>query len=286
MEQKWEIRHKICMVTGANVGIGKETARALASAGARVIMVCRSRTRGEAARAEIIEQSGNDEVELMLADLSVQADVRKLAAAFQRQHEALHVLVNNAGAYFPQRTESADGLEMTWALNHLGYFLLTNLLLDVIKRSAPARIINVSSAGHTHGTIDFDDLQMRRNYGGFQAYARSKLANLLFTYELARRLAGTAVTVNALHPGAVNTNIWNNVDGLLGRLLRAVGKFYFLPVEAGAATAIYLATSPDVTGVTGQYFAKQKAVRSSPGSYRTDVAARLWDVSTAMTGLN
>ncbi|MCB9148639.1 MAG: SDR family oxidoreductase [Caldilineaceae bacterium] len=274
------------MVTGANVGIGKETARALASAGARVIMVCRSRTRGEAARAEIIEQSGNDEVELMLADLSVQADVRKLAAAFQRQHEALHVLVNNAGAYFPQRTESADGLEMTWALNHLGYFLLTNLLLDVIKRSAPARIINVSSAGHTHGTIDFDDLQMRRNYGGFQAYARSKLANLLFTYELARRLAGTAVTVNALHPGAVNTNIWNNVDGLLGRLLRAVGKFYFLPVEAGAATAIYLATSPDVTGVTGQYFAKQKAVRSSPGSYRTDVAARLWDVSTAMTGLN
>ena len=286
MEQKWEIRHKICMVTGANVGIGKETARALASAGARVIMVCRSRARGEAARAEIIEQSGNDEVELMLADLSVQADVRKLAAAFQRQHEALHVLVNNAGAYFPQRTESADGLEMTWALNHLGYFLLTNLLLDVIKRSAPARIINVSSAGHTHGTIDFDDLQMRRNYGGFQAYARSKLANLLFTYELARRLAGTAVTVNALHPGAVNTNIWNNVDGLLGRLLRAVGKFYFLPVEAGAATAIYLATSPDVTGVTGQYFAKQKAVRSSPGSYRTDVAARLWDVSTAMTGLN
>ena len=286
MEQKWEIRHKICMVTGANVGIGKETARALASAGARVIMVCRSRTRGEAARAEIIEQSGNDEVELMLADLSVQADVRKLAAAFQRQHEALHVLVNNAGAYFPQRTESADGLEMTWALNHLGYFLLTNLLLDVIKRSAPARIINVSSAGHTHGTIDFDDLQMRRNYGGFQAYARSKLANLLFTYELARRLDGTAVTVNALHPGAVNTNIWNNVDGLLGRLLRAVGKFYFLPVEAGAATAIYLATSPDVTGVTGQYFAKQKAVRSSPGSYRTDVAARLWDVSTAMTGLN
>ena len=286
MEQKWEIRHKTCMVTGANVGIGKETARALASAGARVIMVCRSRARGEAARAEIIEQSGNEAVELMLADLAVQADVRKVAAAFQRQHDALHVLVNNAGAYFPQRTESADGLEMTWALNHLGYFLLTNLLLDVIKRSAPARIINVSSAGHTHGTIDFDDLQMRRNYGGFQAYARSKLANLLFTYELARRLAGTAVTVNALHPGAVNTNIWNNVDGLLGRLLRAVGKFYFLPVEAGAATAIYLATSPDVTGVTGQYFAKQKAVRSSPGSYRTDVAARLWDVSTAMTGLN
>ena len=286
MEQKWEIRHKICMVTGANVGIGKETARALASAGARVIMVCRSRARGEAARAEIIEQSGNEAVELMLADLAVQADVRKVAAAFQRQHDALHVLVNNAGAYFPQRTESADGLEMTWALNHLGYFLLTNLLLDGITQSAPARIINVSSAGHTHGTIDFDDLQMRRNYGGFQAYARSKLANLLFTYELARRLAGTAVTVNALHPGAVNTNIWNNVDGLLGRLLRAVGKFYFLPVEAGAATAIYLATSPDVTGVTGQYFAKQKAVRSSPGSYRTDVAARLWDVSTAMTGLN
>ncbi|MEZ4656225.1 MAG: SDR family oxidoreductase [Caldilineaceae bacterium] len=286
MGLNWEIQDKICLITGANVGIGKETALALAKMRAHVIMVCRSQPRGEAARADIIQQSGNAKVTLMLADLSVQADVRRLAAEIHHQYDALHVLVNNAGAYFPQRTVSADGLEMTFALNHLGYFLFTNLLLDLLQQSAPARIVNVSSAAHTHGRLDFDDLQMARRYSGFQAYARSKLANLLFTYELARRLAGTGVTVNAVHPGAVNTNIWSNVDGLLGQILRFAGRFYFLSAQAGAATPIYLAASPKVSGVTGQYFAKQKTVRSSPESYRTDVAIRLWDASAALTGLD
>lgn len=277
------MNQKICMVTGANAGIGKETALALARMGATVIIVARNRERGEAALADIRAQSNNPQVELLLADLSSQASVRQLAAAFKAKYDRLHVLVNNAGAVFMQRQESVDGLEMTFALNHLNYFLLTNLLLDVLQASAPARIVNVSSAAHENGRIDFDDLQQTKNYSGLRAYSMSKLANVLFTYELAQRLQGTEVTANCLHPGFVGSNFAKN-NGLLARTVMLLLRPLALNPAKGAETSIYLASSPDVADVTGKYFDKKKAVSSSTISYDKITAQRLWEISESLTG--
>ncbi len=204
------MRGKLCMVTGATSGIGRVTAQVLAQAGAEVVVVGRNREKSEATVDRIKQQTGNSAVEYMLADLSSQTAIRQLAETFKRQHERLNVLVNNAGAFFLWRQESVDGIEMTFALNHLGYFLLTNLLLDTLKASAPARVINVSSGSHRGETINFNHFQGKRMYSGFRAYGESKLANILFTYELARRLEGTGITVNAIHPGFVATNIGTN----------------------------------------------------------------------------
>ncbi len=277
------------MVTGATSGMGEVTAHALAQRGATVIVVGRNPEKSAAIVNQIKQQTGNPAVEFLLADLSAQAEVRQLAAQFRRQHQHLHVLVNNAGALFLRRQESVDGIEMTFALNHLGYFLLTNLLLDTLKRSAPARIINVSSAGHKRAHLNFDDLQGKQSYNGLQAYRQSKLANVLFTNELARRLKGTGVTVNAVGPGYIATNFgFNNFgfipEGLTHWLIRVYG-LVGTSAQEGAQASIYLATSGEVEGVTGKYFEKQTAVHSSKESYDPAAAHRLWQVSAELTGM-
>lgn len=272
------------MVTGATSGIGQVTARELARQGATVIVVGRSRERSEATVNRIKQQTDNPNVEYRLADLSVQKDIHQLAQEFKHKYQRLHVLVNNAGAIFLRRLESADGIEMTFALNHLNYFLLTHLLLDTLKASAPARIINVSSRAHARVSgLNFDDLQNKRGYG-MNVYGQSKLMNVLFTYELARGLEGTGIMVNALHPGFVATRFATN-NGLLVRLARPVLDLFALSAEEGAQTMIYLATSPEVEGVTGKYFVKEKAVLSSPASYDEAAARRLWQISEKMTSL-
>lgn len=277
---------KICMVTGATAGIGEAVALALAKQGAKVIGVGRNPQKCMNSSQMIKQLTGNEQVDYLLADLSLQADIRQLAAQFKQKYGRLDVLVNNAGAPFASRQETADGIEMTFALNHLNYFLLTNLLLDVLQKSAPARIINVSSRLHRQGTMDFADMEFRRGYGRFKAYRRSKLANVLFTYELARRLEGTAVTVNAADPGLVKTNAGNN-DGLLSRLTKGlVDSIFGQTPEQGAETIVYLAVSPEIDGITGQFFRQKMAIPSSKASYNQEDARRLWEISALMTGLS
>jgi NAD(P)-dependent dehydrogenase (short-subunit alcohol dehydrogenase family) len=275
------MNEKICLVTGANSGIGKVTAKVLAAAGATVIMVSRNRDKGEAAREEIVRETGAKNVDLMITDFSDLSQIRRLAANFKAKYPRLHVLVNNAGTFIDKRTLTADGYETTFAVNHLGYFLLTRELLDLMKSSAPARIVNVASEAHRRGHIDFDDLSLQNSYGGWKAYSQSKLANVLFTYELARRLEGTGVTANCMHPGVVGTSLFNSVGGMLGKVVRLFTPFMRTP-EKGADTIIWLASSPDVEGVTGKYFTDRKEQATNPESYDRVVAARLWDVSERM----
>jgi NAD(P)-dependent dehydrogenase (short-subunit alcohol dehydrogenase family) len=276
---------KICMVTGANSGIGKETALGLAQMGATVIMVCRDRARGEEAQSEIKNKSGNNAVDLLLADLSSQQSIRQLVENFQQNYTQLHVLINNAGVFMLPRKATADGLEMTFAVNYLAPFLLTNLLLDTLKNSAPARIVNVSSDSHQSGYIKIDDLQAQKGYRSLNAYGQSKLALIMFTYELARRLQGTGVTANCLHPGFTATNIGQSGVGLL---VRPLVKFIFrfgIRAEEGAKTSIYLASSPDLEGLTGKYFAKSIPVRSAPISYNESLQQQLWEQSAKLVNL-
>ena len=282
-----QMQGKICLITGATNGIGKATALALATMGATVVIVGRNTAKTAGVVAEIKQQIGNQPVDSLIADLSSLAQIRRAAEAFKERYDRLHVLVNNAGAMFASRQESMDGYEMTFALNHLAYFLLTNLLLDTLKASAPARIINVSSTAHRRARLNLDDLQSRQSYrgpAGFAAYAQSKLANVLFTYELARRLHGTGVTANVLHPGVVATGIRHVGQGLIGLLMRMQDRFA-IPPEQGAETVIYLASSLEVEGITGKYFEKCKAQRSSPASYDGKAARELWEVSERLTGL-
>ncbi|GHO77888.1 short-chain dehydrogenase [Ktedonobacter sp. SOSP1-85] len=277
---------KICIVTGANSGIGKVAARELAKMGATVVLICRSRDKGEAAQQEIKAASGSNAVDLLLADLSSQQSIRQLVEQFKKRYTQLHVLLNNAGAMFPSRRESVDGIEMSLAVNHIAPFLFTNLLLDTLQASEPARIVNVNSGAHFSGKINFDDLQSQKKYGGLdlQAYSQSKLANLLVTYELARRLKDTSVTVNALHPGFVATNISQNAaPGPLKPFMSVVGRFMGINVEAGAKTSIYLASSPEIEGVSGKYFVKCAPVTSSKLSYDEELQKRMWEVSEELT---
>src|SRR6266480_425905 len=278
---------KICVVTGANSGIGKATALELAQMGATVVMVCRDRARGEEARSEITTKSRNNAVDLLLADLSSQQSIRQLVENFQQHYTHLHVLINNAGAgaAFTGRRETVDGLEMTFAVNYLAPFLLTNLLLDVLKASAPARIVNVSSASHKSGYIQMDDLQGEKHNRSMRAYPQSKLAIVLFTYELARRLQGTGVTANCLDPGFVATNIGQTGASLPVRLLiKLIGSFGTSP-EKGAKTSIYLASSPEVEGVTGKYFVKSLPKRSAAISYDESLQRQLWEQSAKLVNL-
>jgi retinol dehydrogenase 12 len=275
---------KVCMVTGATAGIGLVAASELARRGARVIGVGRSQERCAEAARLIRDQTSGASVEFLVADLSSQSEIRRLAQGVKASTARLDVLLNNAGGIYLNRQETSDGIERTFALNHLAYFLLTNLLLDLIKASAPARIINVSSGAHQGIKINFDDLQAKTKYSGWRAYQQSKLANILFTRELARQLAGTGVTANALHPGFVNTKIFR-ADGFIGWLLRRSADLFAISPEEGAKTSVYLATSPEVEDVTGKYFVKQQIASSSAASQDDAAARRLWEVSEKMTGL-
>lgn len=278
--QDW--KGKVCLITGASQGIGLAAAVEIARRDLTMVLVARDPDRGNAAVEEVKSKSKNPNVELLLADLSSQASIRSLAEQFKAKHDRLHVLVNNAGGIFSERKLTPDGLETTFAVNHLAYFLLTDLLLDVLKASAPARIINVSSAAHTSGRIDFDDIQGERGYSAVRAYSQSKLANVLFTYELARRLEGTGVTANCLHPGVVATGFGKNTVGFFKVLVSALSPF-MITAQKGARTTVYLATSPEVEGVTGKYFVKSKEARSGPISHDPAVARRLWELSERMT---
>jgi retinol dehydrogenase 12 len=276
---------KVCVVTGATSGIGRATAIALSAMGAEIGIVCRDLERGEALRAELVSKPGAAPVRIFEADLGVQSQVRRAAAAILAAYPRIHVLVNNAGVVHLQYTETVDGIETVFAVNHLGYFLLTMLLLDRLKESAPARIVNVASHAHKFVKgISFDDLGHRGSYGWTRVYGQSKLANVLFTRELARRLEGTGVTVNALHPGAVATGLGKN-NGTVSRILTGLLSPFFNSPEKGAATSIHLASSPTVEGVTGRYFAKSREVSTSPAGRDDAAAKRLWELSERMTGL-
>src|SRR6267378_177113 len=272
---------KTCLITGGNSGIGKATALGLARMGANIVIVSRSKEKGEAALAEIIAKSGNRNVELMLADMSSQDSIRRLASDFKAGHGKLHLLVNNAGVYLTRRTTTVDGLESTFAINHLGPFLLTNLLLDLLKASAPSRIVNVSSDAHNGAKVNFEDLQGEKKFSGWHAYAQSKLAMILFTHELAKKLDGTGVTVNSAHPGVVRTNFANN-NGLVTFGFRLMRPFFISPKSA-AKRILYVATSSDLEGVTGKYFTKMHEAKSSQESYDDDSAKRLWQISEQLT---
>ena len=282
---------KICIVTGANSGIGKETALGLAQMGARVVMVCRNAEKGEAALEEVRRESGSPQVDLLIADMSSQASVRALAEQIQQKYPRLDVLVNNAGGGAPAATLSADGIEMTLATNHLGPALLTLLLLDLLKASAPSRIVNVSSSeAQSPARLDMNDLQFeRQKYGGIAAYRQSKLLMNTFTFELARRLAGTGVTANCLHPGAVATNIWSAAAPLILKPIIkpiiAVVKPLMLTSRQGAAVSLYLATSPEVAQVSGEYFVKSKPAKSNPLSRDPKLMAEVWLWTEKMTSL-
>jgi NAD(P)-dependent dehydrogenase (short-subunit alcohol dehydrogenase family) len=269
---------KVVMVTGANSGMGKEISLGLARLGATLVMVCRHAGRGEMARADV-QQTGNRNVELLIADLSSQQSIRHLVAEFESRHDRLHVLINNAGESLPRRVETVDGLEAILATNHLGPFLLTNLLLPVLTRSAPARIVTVSSGVQAMGKLDFDDLQSVRSYNEIRVYNQSKLANIVFTYELARRVAGSGVTANAVEPGFVKTNL---------KVPFPYSIFSFMRGKAvdGAKPTVFLASSPEVDGVSGKFFNnKGVPMKSTQSSYDENIARRLWQVSAELTHL-
>jgi NAD(P)-dependent dehydrogenase (short-subunit alcohol dehydrogenase family) len=275
---------KVCLVTGGTAGIGLATARELARRGEHVIVVGRSSERCAQALENIRAMAPATSAEFLVADLSSLRDLRRLAEQVIERRPRLDVLLNNAGGIFLSRALSADGIEMTLALNHLSYFVLTNLLWKLLAASKPARIVNVSSAAHGGVSINFDDLQGQKRYGGWRAYQQSKLANVLFTTELARRTDGSGVTVNCLHPGFVRTTIFRE-PGFTGWLMRRAADVIALSPEKGARTSLYLATSPEVEGISGQYFAKEKAAVSSPQSHDKAAARRLWQVSEELTGV-
>ena len=272
---------KRVLVTGGSSGIGKDTALGLANMGAEVIIVGRDLLRTEKTVNEIKEKTNNTNVSYLLADLASQQSIRHLAETFKQRYSQLHILLNNAGGIYMQRQLTEDGYEMTFAVNHLAYFLLTQLLLDTLKATSHSRIINVSSDAHYRGKIDFTNLMGEKSYIGWHAYSHSKLANVLFTYELARRLKGTGVTANCLHPGVIASNFGKN-NVLFGFLVKVVSPF-LASTEKGAETSIYLASSSEVEGVTGKYYDKKAPTHSSGASYNATVAQKLWEVSEQMT---
>lgn len=275
---------KTCVITGATSGIGRETALGLAARGARLLIVCRDRGRGEALLRDLREQRGRD-AELVIADLAVQAEVRRAAGEILGKDARIDVLVNNAGIVNIRRELTPDGIEAVFAVNHLGYFLFTNLLLDRLRSSAPSRIVNVASDAHHFKGFDLDDLQFeRRKFGWSAAYGQSKLCNILFTQELARRLEGSGVTVNALHPGAVATGLAGN-NGWWAKAVMQLASLVLRSPAKGAQTSLYLATSPEVEGVTGGYFADRKQKQPSRTAQDESNARRIWEISAKLTGL-
>ncbi len=278
------MRDKLCLVTGANSGIGRATAEELARRGATVVMLCRDRGRGEAARARIATRVDGARLELLIADLGSQRSVRRAAEEFKSAHPRLDVLINNAGVFWGRRQVTGDGLEATFAINHLGHFLLTQLLEEELKASAPSRIVNVSSSAYKAARLNLADLQSERGYDAMRAYGNSKLANILFTYELARRLDGSGVTANCLHPGVVRTRIGRNAPPLIW-LFFLVMKPLLLSPAKGAATTVYLAASPEVERVSGKYFVKQVPQPTAARTYTEETARRLWELSEKLADL-
>lgn len=268
---------KVCLVTGANAGIGFETAKALAKMGAHVVMVCRNETKARVAQQAIQSDSGNPDVDVLIADLSSLDAIRELARAVKKNYQRLDVLINNAGVMLAKRQLSADGYEMQYAVHHLGPFLLTHLLLDLMKASAPSRIVNVSSKLHGMANIEFDNLQAERKFGLLKAYSMSKLAHLMFSYSLAERLKGSNVTVNALHPGVIGSNL-GSTPGFV--------KIFMKSPQRGAETSVFLASSPTLERVSGKYFINCKPVRSSKASYDREVAENLWQLTAEQAGLD
>ncbi len=287
------MKNKICIVTGSNSGIGKETALSLAEIGATVVMIVRDQERGEKARTEIVGQTGNNSVDLMICDLSSMGSIRSFAKEFKKKYDRLDVLVNNAGALFNKREVTSEGFERTFAVNYLGPFLLTHELLDLLKSSAPSRIINVSSGLAKNGKVDLDDLQSEKNYAGTKAYssvrapvyANTKLMLMMFTYELARRLKGSGVVANVLMPGFVATNLGKNSGSLSSFIMFKMVRPMQVDAKKGAETSVYLASSGEVKDVTGKCFAKKKEVMTCPASYDEELQKRLWNKTEIMLGL-
>lgn len=286
----WTLEGKTCLVTGATSGIGTETARALAERGAHVVIAARNAERAEQTRADIVRRSGNRNVDVLVADLASLAEVRKLAEAFLSGYEQLHLLVNNAGVVNNRRELTVDGFEATFAVNHLAYFLLTNLLLARLRESAPARIVSVASDAHRFGSVDWDDLQSEKRYqgapviSGMRVYGTSKLLNILFNLELARRLEGTGVTANCLHPGMVATGLGTN-NGVLGTAAALLVRPFALSPAKGAETTIHLCTDPELQAVSGGYFARKKPAKPARAASDAAAARRLWDTSRELVGL-
>ncbi|KAA5547972.1 SDR family oxidoreductase [Adhaeribacter rhizoryzae] len=278
------MKNKIVIITGGSTGIGKVTATELARQGAQVVLVSRDAARGNAAMTEIIKETRNQQVTFIPCDLSRMANVKILALEIQSRFNHIDVLINNAGILPGKFTLTPEGYELSWATNYLSGFLLTNLLWQQLLNAEAARIINVSSEAHRLGQIDVNQTHTVKNYSSFTAYCDSKLANILFTYELAQRLELTSITANCLHPGVIASNFGTTSFGLLKWIFR-LGRPFMQSAAKGAETVIYLATSPEVTGVTGKYFKKKKPVKSSKETYNTALAKRLWRFSAAQTGL-
>jgi NAD(P)-dependent dehydrogenase (short-subunit alcohol dehydrogenase family) len=274
----WNIENKLCLITGATSGIGQAAAVELARKGAHVVFTARDERKRDELLAELRRVSPSGRADALFGDLSSMKEVRRIAASFKERFDRLDVLVNNAGAIFPNRELTAEGFEQTFALNHLSYFLLTRELLDVLRASAPARIVNVASRAHQRGRMHFDDLQLERDYGAWRAYGQSKLANVLFTRELARRLEGSGITANCMHPGVVSTGFGKSRPGLTSFLHRMAAPFLLTP-EQGADTLIWLASSKEVQGRTGGYYVKRHEVAPSRAARDPEAARRLWDAS-------
>lgn len=282
-----DLSNKLCIVTGANSGIGKETVRAFARQGAYVIMVCRNEQRAQQAKQEIINDTGHEGLEVMLADLAVQSDVREVANQITQKFDRVDVLVNNAGIIADERQETVDGIERTLAINHLAPFLLTNLLLDHLQKAEQARVVNVSSEVHRMGADSFDieDLQLTDNYSPMKAYGISKLCNIMFTHELAKRNADTPIITNSLHPGVVRTQLAEEAN-LLMKLFYLIGKPFMRSPKSGAQTTIYLATSDEVESVSGKYFRNKKETAPASIAYDDTATTALWEKSQELTGLS
>lgn len=280
------MKDKVCIITGANAGIGKETTLAIAKQGATIAMVCRNPSKAAQAQKEIIGESGNQNIEVFICDFSVQEQIRKVATELTARYPTIDILINNAGfiASDTTRQTTVDGIEQTVAVNHLGYFMLTNLLKSSLLASSAARIINVSSEAHKFTKFDLDNIQLEQGYTPMKAYAISKLLNIHFTKALAKRVADTSITVNALHPGVVRTNFGSNLSGFT-KIIFAIAKPFMINSAKGAATSIYLATSPKVANVTGKYFANKKQKTPNGDACNETYAKKVWEISTKLTQL-
>lgn len=275
------LKTKICIITGATSGIGRETAIELARQGATLVLPVRNLSKGNELKSEIIDKTGNTNVDIMECDLASFQSIRDFATAFLDKYDKLHILINNAGLWESEHKKSADGIEMTFAVNHLAPFLLTLLLLDVMKRSAPCRIVNVSSEAHRSGKMNFNDLEGNKSWNSLKSYGQSKLANILFTRKLAGMLEDENITVNCLHPGVVATRLFDKLPKILVKLL----SLFMISPAKGAQTSIFLASSPEVENISGEYFKKMKIKKTTAEATNKKVAERLWEISLKMTGL-
>ncbi len=276
---------EVCLVTGANSGIGRETTLGLARLGGTIVMLARNLERGEEAKDYVVRESGNSHIDLMICDLSVRNEIEHFSSEFTQNYPRLDVLVNNAGAVFSRRQLTQDGFENTLAVNYLAPFLLTNRLLPLLRKSAPSRVVNLTSGLHSRGRVDLDDLQSEKHYKSMDVYQNSKLMVLLFTYRLARELEGTGVTVNAVSPGFVATNLGRNSGSRTSRLMFGIMRPFQLSPMKGAETSIYVASSPEVEGVTGKHFAKSQQKESAAISHDKALQDALWTKTVYMLNL-